>query len=188
MQRLLLAVLLCACHSKPDDMGGIDAPQMSDAPSTKDAPFTCMPVAPRPAAACLALDAAALTGDTPFGLLSVDVDYFGAGDCITISQATIGATGACGEKLAIQFSYPVSTDGARRRVTQSFDVDARVLFQPPGVAMQTDVANVHVEVVRWEEGQGVHDIDITVTISDARYALPPLRIAGTFCDWPYYLC
>ena len=47
---------------------------------------------------------------------------------------------------------------------------------------------VHVDVTTWQEGQDMHDIDITVTVTDAAYGLAPLRVQGTFCDWPYYLC
>jgi hypothetical protein len=42
--------------------------------------------------------------------------------------------------------------------------------------------------VTWQEGDGLHDIDITVTVLDVAYALPPVRIAGTFCDWASLLC
>jgi hypothetical protein len=155
-----------------------------------DAPYACMPVAPRaPADACLALDPAALRGGTPFGNLDVALDYFGAGDCITISQAHIHWTGACGEELALAFPYPVVTGIAGREVTHSFDTDARFDFQPPQMAPHDDTTTIHVEVVKWKEGQaGVHDIDITVSITDPLYTVAPVRVHGTFCDWPYYVC
>jgi hypothetical protein len=186
----LLFAFLAACdssdgptHTTPDASPAIDM-----AVGPKDAPFSCMPVVPGPPAACLALAPSTLQGATPFGDLDVGLDYFGAGDCITISHATIEWTGACGEKLQLSFSYPVVDTGSGREVTGSFDTDARFEFRPPAMAPRDEVTTVHVDVVKWKEGQGVHDIDITVTVTDTRYALAPFHVMGTFCDWPYYLC
>jgi hypothetical protein len=187
---LLAALLFGACDPAHPNEPAVDAAVAVDAETTKDAPFMCAPIAPRttPGPACLALTPGALQGDTPFGRLDVALDYFGAGDCITISQASIGWTGACGEQLRLTFSYPVTSDGAQRRVTQSFDADARFELTPPGMAMRHDTTAVHVDVTKWQEGNGTHDIDITVSVTDSKYAVAPWRVHGTFCDWPYYLC
>ena len=186
----MLAALLGACDSD-HDAARLDAPPTGvDAPIVvMDAPFACMPVAPvAPPAACLALAPSTLRGATPFGNLDVALDYFGAGDCITISAAHIQWTGACGEQLRVQFSYPVTSTANGRRVTTNFDTDARFEFKPPGLALHEHVTTIHVDVTQWQEGQGVHDIDITLTVTDPAYTLAPLHISGTFCDWPYYLC
>ncbi len=185
---LVLVVLVFAACGDDGDAAVPDA-RADGSAAVVDAPFSCMPVAPvAPGPACLALAPSQLHGTTPFGELDLALDNFGAGDCITISAAHVTWTGACGEQLTAQFSYPVVETGSGRRVSGSFDADARVEFRPPGMPAREDVVAVHVDVTTWQEGQDVHDIDITLTISDARYALPPLRIAGTFCDWPYYLC
>jgi hypothetical protein len=195
-----LAALLCACDSNDGNAVLADAPTTIDAPITiMDAPFACMPVAPAappasptptagPPAACLALAPSTLRGATPFGDLDLALDYFGAGDCITISGANIQWTGACGEQLRVQFSYPVTSTTSGRRVTTNFDTDARFEFKPPGMAPREHVTTIHVDVTQWQEGQAMHDIDITLTITDPAYALPPLHIIGTFCDWPFYVC
>jgi hypothetical protein len=185
----MLALAVLGACGDDDGVAQPDAPTV-DAPITvKDAPFSCMPVAPvAPPAACLALAPSTLQGKTPFGNVDVALDYFGAGDCITISHARISWTGTCGEKLAVGFSYPVTDTGSGRQVTGSFDTDARFEFQPPGLAPVEDVTTIHVDVTQWHEGQDMHDIDITVTVTGAGYMLQPLRISGTFCDWPYYLC
>jgi hypothetical protein len=187
---VLVAALLGACDSKDGNAPPPDAPATSDSSiAVKDAPFTCMPVAPAtPPAACLALAPSTLRGTTPFGDLDVTLDYFGAGDCITISGAHITWTGACGEQLNVLFSYPVHETGSGRYVTGSFDTDARFEFKPPGMTPREHLTTIHVDVTKWQEGQDVHDIDIMVTVTDAAYSLPPLHISGTFCDWPYYLC
>jgi hypothetical protein len=179
--------LLVACNS--DGAALSPDANRTDAAAISDTPFSCTPVAPRaPAAACLALDASSLRGATPFGAVDVALEYFGAGDCLTISAAHVAWRGACGETLRLQFSYPVVETGSGRRVTGSFDVDAWFDFQPPDAATRGDPAAIHVDVAQWQEGQGVHDIDITLTVTDAAYAIPPFRVHGTFCDWPYYLC
>ena len=193
MRALLLAALLCACDSGPDGptQQPPDAPVTFDAHQPMDAPFTCMTIAPRAALAeaCLALDPGSLQGATPFGNLDVALDYFGSGDCITKSQASIHWTGNCLEELSLGFSYPVVTGMNGREVNHSFDAQARFTFQPPGMAMRAATTMVHVDVVKWQEGQaGVHDIDITVTITDPLYSVMPIRVHGTFCDWPYYVC
>jgi hypothetical protein len=167
-----------------------DAPPLADAALADAEPFVCstgMPVAPA-GPACLALGLSPLQGRTPFGDLDLALAYFGAGDCLTISQATIGWVGACQEQLAVQFSYPVTTDGTRRRVVGAFDSDARVELRPLDDAPRTTVTKIHVDVTSWEEGMGVHTIDITVTFTDASFAVGPMHIQGTFCDWPFYLC
>jgi hypothetical protein len=187
---LLVALLLGACES-----GSGQGPNVVDASvdtGPADAPFQCAAAAHttrRSPATCLALEPSALQGTTPFGDLDVQLDYFGAGDCITISSATIAWRGACGETARLQFSYPVETgtDGARA-VTHGFDTDARFEFEPPGWAPRDVVTMIHVDVVRWHEGQGIHDIDITVTVLDPGFSVAPLQVRGTFCDWPYYLC
>ncbi|HEY5945401.1 MAG TPA: hypothetical protein VIV40_07915 [Kofleriaceae bacterium] len=194
MELILVLALVSACNGDDDGHAVVpDAATSADAQvSVMDAPFQCMPVAPRgreaPAAACLALAPSTLQGATPFGNLDVALDGFSAGDCITISAAHINWTGACGERLSVQFSYPVVDTGSGRRVTGSFDSTARFEFQPPGMAAREDVTMVHVDVTTWQEGQDVHDIDITVSVPDPAYALAPLRVSGTFCDWPYYVC
>jgi hypothetical protein len=179
------AVLLfvVACHGGSTPPPAIDAP-----PSIDAAPYQCTPARVQPADACLALAPGTLAGATPFGNLDVALVYFGAGDCITISQATILLRGACGEELRVSFSYPVASDGTARSVTTSFDRMAGIDFSAPGIASQRHVAPVRVDVTRWQEGQGMHDIDIMVTVNDPAYSLPPLRVQGTFCDWPYQLC
>src|SRR5689334_6078621 len=129
MRALVVALLAGACHSESHPIDPMVDALVADASvEPKDAPYTCTPLAPvehAPAADCLVLAPAPLQGTTPFGALDVAIDYFGAGDCLTISQATVHWTGACGEQLRLAFSYPVSTDGAARTVTQSFDTDAR---------------------------------------------------------------
>jgi hypothetical protein len=186
---ILALAVLGACGDDDGNAAPPDAPSVDASITVMDAPFICMPVAPiAPPAACLALAPSALRGSTPFGDLDVALESFSAGDCITISAAHINYTGACGEQLHIRFSYPVVDTGSGRRVTGSFDSDAHVEFRPPGMAPLDDVAKIHVDVTTWQEGQDMHDIDITVTITDAAYALSPLRVSGTFCDWPYYLC
>jgi hypothetical protein len=191
MRVLLPALLFGACDSAPPNQPVVDARvEVVDAATARDAPFTCVPIAPReaPGPACLALAPGTLQGDTPFGRLDVALDYFGAGDCVSISQASIAWTGACGEQLRLAFSYPVDASQTLRRVTQSFDRDATFFFTPPGMAMRQARTTIHVDVTKWQEGTGAHDIDITVSVTDSKFALAPMRIAGTFCDWPYYIC
>jgi hypothetical protein len=187
-----MIVALAACDADGNNAVP-DAPASvtHDADTTvRDAPYTCTPIAPRaPGPACLALAPAPLQGATPFGDLDLALTSFAAADCITISIATITWTGACGEQLIVQFSYPVhATESGKRRVTTSFDRDARFMFRPPGMAMREDVATVHVDVTTWQEGQDLHDLDITLTVTDPAYTLPPLRMAGTFCEWASLLC
>jgi hypothetical protein len=192
MRVLLPALLFGACDPAHTNEPAVDARVVVDTVAVQDAPFMCTPIAPRvaPGAACLALMPGSLQGDTPFGRLDVGLDYFGAGDCITISNATIGWTGSCGEQLRLTFGYPVTSDpdGTHRRVTQSFDADARFELTPPGMAMRVHTTMIHVAVTHWQEGTGTHDIDITVNVTDSKYAVAPWRVHGTFCDWPYYLC
>src|SRR5690606_10214611 len=116
-------------------------------------------------------------------------DDVGASDCVTISQATLSWLGACGEQLDVQFSYPVTQGATGREVTGSFDADARFTFRAPGLDAQTQGA-IRVDVVTWTEdaADGTHDIDITVTFVDDAFSLGPVRIHGTFCDWPLTLC
>ncbi|HEY5928192.1 MAG TPA: hypothetical protein VIV11_41175 [Kofleriaceae bacterium] len=189
----VIGVLLAGCDPDPDGSGvPPDASVVVDTfvPQPKDAPFMCVPIAPAhgPPPVCLALAPADLRGTTPFGNLDVALEYFGAGDCITISSATITWRGACGELLRVQFPYPVESTSAGRRVITSFDTDARFEFDPPDAAPREDVTMIHVEVVRWQEGQGTHDIDITVSVTDPAYTIAPLHVVGTFCDWAYLLC
>lgn len=156
-------------------------------------PYKCSPDAPAPApappAACLVLETGSIAGATPFGRLYAELEYFGAGDCITISQAVISLRGACDELVWLQFSYPVTSDStAKRRVETSFDATARFTLEPPGEARREQVTMIHVDVTQWQEGLDVHDIDIVVTVTDPLFSLSPLHVKGTFCDWPYYLC
>ena len=183
---LLLAALLGACDG---DAATPDAPSSDASTTVMDAPFTCTPVAPHgPPPACLALAPSTLRGATPFGNLDLAIDYFGAGDCITISAAHLHWTGACGEELRMRFSYPVTSGSEGRSVTGSFDRDAYVEFKAPGVSAFERVTQIHVDVALWQENTDTHDIDITITFADAAYAVGPLRVAGTFCDWDSLLC
>lgn len=184
----LLVIVLVGCHSEDGARAQLDAGSGGGADAREDAAGACVPPVPEPPAACLALGAAELRGATPFGALDLDLVHFGAGDCITISSATIRFTGACGETLLVQFPYPVTMTSDHRIVTTSFDTDARLWFQPAGAAASDTVARARVEVVHWREGETTHDIDISLTILDERFSVSPVRIQGTFCDWPYYLC
>ena len=184
-----MLVTLAACDSS-DGRVMPDAPQLADAALIDAEPFVCttgMPVVPA-GPACLALAPVTFEGATPFGDLDVALAYFGAGDCIDHATATIGWVGGCQEQLSVQFPYPVTTDGARRRVVGSFDVTARVELRPAGEAPRSTTTTVHVDVTSWEEGNGVHTIDITVAFTNGAFTVPPVHIQGTFCDWPYYLC
>ena len=96
-----------------------------------------------PGPLCPALQSETLVGDAPFGHLAVALDNFTAGDCITISQAVIAWGGTCLEQLTLSFPYPVTSDGTRRSVTQSFDTDARFDYRPPGWAPRSDVTTIH---------------------------------------------
>jgi hypothetical protein len=188
MVRLIgLVALLGACGDN-DDRGGLaaDAAAPFDSPPL-DAPYQCAPRAALPPA-CLALAPSTLQGATPFGPLELALDSFASGDCITISAAHIAWSGACGERLRVQFSYPATETGSGRVVTGSFDATARFEFQPPGMAHREHVTSLHVDVTLWREGPDQHDVDITLTVTDPAYSLPPVRISGTFCDWPFWLC
>ncbi len=182
---MLVVMWLAACADREPVEGAADA-----ALTGEDARFECVPAAPVIAGpTCLALGGADLTGTTPFGPLAVNLDYFGAGDCITISRATIHLRGACGEAVSLQFSYPVTSGSdARRRVETSFNATARFTLQPLEHAAREIVTMIHVEVAEWQEGDGTHDIDIVVTVTDPMFSLEPLHVKGTFCDWPYQLC
>jgi hypothetical protein len=184
-----ILVMLAACDSS-DGRVTPDAPQLADAAPIDVEPFSCtagMPVAPA-GPACLALAPATLQGGTPFGDLDEALAYVGAGDCIDHATATVQWVGACQEQLVLQFPYPVTTDGARRRVVGSFDVTARMELRPVDQAPRSTTTKVHVDVTSWEEGNGVHTIDITVAFTDGAFTVLPVHIQGTFCDWPYYLC
>jgi hypothetical protein len=182
--RWVVAMWLAACNSEDAIEVAADAAQTVPA----DSGFSCVPVAPAAGPTCLALGAATLAGTTPLGAVDVALDYFGAGDCITSSRATIGLLGACGEAVSLQFSYPVTFDGESRLVEASFDATARFTLEPQGEAPRDQTTTIHVEVTKWQEGQGVHELDVVVTVTDPTFALAPLHIAGTFCDWPFYLC
>lgn len=153
-------------------------------------PFMCTPVAPPPGGLCPLLPAEMFAGTTPFGTLDLELDYFGAGDCITISQATIGLLGSCGEELSIQFSYPVKSGSGGGRYVEAgpFDRDARFQLRPFGKPPADMTAPIHVEVTTWQEGASLHDIDIVVTFTGTGFSVPPLHVHGQFCDWPYLLC
>jgi hypothetical protein len=187
---------LVACNADDGRMQTIDAPPSNpqiDARLFQDASFVCQPIGPAsapPASPCLALTPTALRGPTPFGNLDVQLEHFGAGDCISHAQATVVWRGTCGEELVLRFPYPtsVNTTTGKRQVAQSFDNDARFEFRAPGFAASDDLSRVHVEVTTWQEGDSIHELDITVSILEDAYAVGPLRVAGTFCDWPYYVC
>lgn len=154
-----------------------------DAPlPAPDAPFECTPATEGPV--CLALAPARFSGSTPLGTLAADLAYAGAGDCITISQAVLSSVGACGEQVSLRFPYPVRSgaDG-KRYVASSFDTDATLQL-----STFEDVTTIHVDVVVWQEGEGAHDIDITVTFTEPGYTVTPIHVQGTFCDWAYWLC
>jgi hypothetical protein len=188
----VLALAACGDDDGPSGPGStLDAAAIVDAVRFKDAAYQCTPAAPPPPGpACLALDPSTLTGTTPLGTLDVDLVRFLAGDCVTISHAYIIWTGACGELARLHFSYPVTSDATGKRFVPagSFDTDASFELEPPGAAMVKDLTTIHVDVTKWQEGDGVHDIDITVTFTDESYSVPPHHVQGTFCDWPYYLC
>ncbi|HUS28801.1 MAG TPA: hypothetical protein VMZ53_09830 [Kofleriaceae bacterium] len=183
-----MLVMIAACDAADDGVMP-DAPSI-DAPLPDSDPFVCMTTARTAGPACLALTPSHLGGVTPFGNLDVDLAYVGAGDCISHSRATIQWIGACQEELVLQFPYPTMSDStAKRFVTGSFDptwatVELRAYGEPP----RRRDSSVHVDVTDWREGDGVHSIDITVTFTDPGFAIAPMHIAGTFCDWPYYLC
>jgi hypothetical protein len=187
---IVMLGLLAACGDDDSGSGmGFTGDAAIDAPRFLDAPFQCAPVVPATPPACLALDAATFQGTTPMGTLDADLDYFGAGDCITITRAYIRWTGACGETIGLGFSYPVhSAADNKRYVNTSFDTDARLELDPPDDSPVEDVTRIHVDVVTWQEGEGVHDIDITVSFTEAGYSVAPIHVKGTFCDWPYYVC
>ena len=104
-------------------------------------------------------------------------------------SATISWVGACQEQVVLQFPYPTTSDGMKRRVATSFDPSwVRFELRPFQEAARDVTTSIHVDVVNWQEGDGVHSIDITVSFTDPSFALPPLHIQGTFCDWPFYLC
>jgi hypothetical protein len=153
-----------------------------------DAPAACTQVARGPQPACMALQAAQLQGESPYGVLDLELGYFGAGDCVTIANATVLLHGACGEELTVRFPYPVVQEAGARRVPTSFDADAAFSLRVPGQASAQTTGAVHVEVRTWQEQADAHDIDVTLTITDAAFAVAPLHIQGTFCDWPYYIC
>jgi hypothetical protein len=186
-----MVVMIGACDARD---GGVvpDAPPIVDAPRPDAEPFICMATGDptiTPGPACLALAPVSLQGSTPFGELDVDLAYFAAGDCIDHAMATIAWIGACQEQVLLQFPYPTTSDGMKRRVATSFDPSsARFELRPFQEAARDVTTSIHVDVVNWQEGDGVHSIDITVSFTDPSFMLPPLHIAGTFCDWPYYVC
>lgn len=184
IRQVLVLMWLAACSAD----GTIEVAADAAPAQIADSHFVCMPVAPVAGPTCLALGPAALVGTTPLGTVDVALEYFGAGDCITISLATISLRGACGESVSLRFSYPVTSDGGTRRVVQSFDATARFAIQPQGEASVERVTMVHVDVAKWQEGQGTHEIDIVVTVTDPMFSVSPLHVQGTFCDWPYQLC
>ena len=74
-------------------------------------------------------------------------------------------------------------------MTGSFDPSwARFELCVPDETPREVMTTVHVDVTTWQEGDGVHTIDMTVTITDPAFTLPPLHVQGTFCDWPYFVC
>ena len=186
----VLMLVLGACESDRDTGATPDAPLADAATEPMDAPYVCLPVSQGPPPACLALGPADLQGSTPFGTLDVGLQAFGAGDCVTISSATISWRGACGEELTAQFPYPVTNSTSGRAVTTSFDTEARFTFEAPDAEPRVHVTTIHVDVALWQEHEstGTHDLDITMTVSDPAYAIGSIHVQGTFCDWPYYLC
>jgi hypothetical protein len=185
--RALLVIVLVGCGSTErghaPDAGSVDSEV------TRIDGASCNTADAAAAQACLALSPAALVGDTPFGAVDASLAYFGSGDCLTISHAVVSWRSACGDDLTLEFSYPVTMDGTKRHVPPgSFDRVASFAVQPPGGARHTDTTMVHVDVVTWQEGDGTHTVDITVSVTDPAYNLAPIHLEGTFCDWPYYLC
>lgn len=187
--RLLVLLVLVGCgsseRSHAPDAGPID----SD-PVTQIDGASCNTADAGVAQACLALDPAPLRGSTPFGAVDGALAYFGSGDCLTISHATISWRSACGDDLSLSFSYPVQADSTNKRhvAPGSFDQPATFAVQPPSGGYHYMTTMVHVDVVTWQEGDGIHTVDITVTVTDPAYNVAPIHIQGTFCDWPYYLC
>jgi hypothetical protein len=186
--RLLVLLVLVGCssteRSHAPDAGSIDSALTSidgASCSTADAGV---------AQACLSLAPTVLRGSTPFGVVDGALTYFGSGDCLTITHATIGWRSACGDELSLSFSYPVRADSNNKRHVDpgSYDAAATFAVEPPGGGYHYDTTMVHVDVVTWQEGDGLHTVDITVGVTDSRYGLAPVHIQGTFCDWPYYLC
>lgn len=163
--------------------------------STNDAPaYQCAPpfVAEPPGPpACLDLDLVSLEGTSPLGIHhEMYLQYVGAGDCITLSQATLTFVGACTETMTVQFSYPVTAGANNKRYVPpgGFDRMARVRFTAPDVPGAETTASVHVDVVQWQEGDGVHDIDISLSFTEPGWSIAPIRAKGSFCEWPYQLC
>jgi hypothetical protein len=165
---------------------GLDSAEALDAPVYQCRPPD--PIAPGPT--CLALETGGFTGTSPLGIHETYLANVFAGDCITISQASFVFTGACGELVRLQFSYPVMAGANSKRFIApgGFDRDARLELEALDRAIASTVAKVHVDVTSWQEGDGVHDIDITITFPDAGYAIAPVHVKGTFCDWAYHLC
>lgn len=186
--RWLVLLVLVGCSS-PERSHAPDAGPIDSAVTQIDG-ASCNTADAGVAQSCLSLAPTVLQGSTPFGVVDGALAYFGSGDCLTISQATISWRSACGDELSLSFSYPVkSGSDARRHVDPgSFEVAARFAVQPPGGGYHMDTTMVHVDVVTWQEGDGVHTIDITVSVLDPDYGLAPVHVQGTFCDWPYYLC
>lgn len=162
----------------PDAAGGT-----SDAAAGADANREGLP-------ACMALDPERLAGGSPFGALDLVVESFNAGDCITISQAVLRLRGGAGEELALHFSYPVAWQPGMegREVTGSFDVSASARFTPAGGATSSELAAMHVDVAKWQEQPEAHEVDVTLTLTDDAFDVNPVRVHGTFCDWPLHLC
>jgi len=188
----LVWVLLAFVIACDDTEGPIVAADASvDVTSSDASGYQCRPPDPvAPGPTCLALETGGLIGMSPLGNHETYVQYAGAGDCITISYATFSFTGACGETVRLQFAYPVmsGTNGKRFVAPGGFDREARFELEAPDLSPQNVVATVHVDVVEWQEGDGAHDIDITITFTDPDFAIAPVHVKGTFCDWPYLLC
>jgi hypothetical protein len=147
---------------------------------------------PDAAAICPALDLAPeeLRGDSPFGDLDLRVATFGVGDCIEVSRADLTLEGPAGDSLNVNFTYPVEVDNSGLRfVAMSFDAAAGFRYTPATGPDEEGTYMVHVDVASWQERAPIpHDIDITVTITDAAFAVEPLLVSGTFCKWVSLLC
>ncbi|MEM9074220.1 MAG: hypothetical protein AAGE52_37350 [Myxococcota bacterium] len=135
---------------------------------------------------CVASGIEEAAAPSPFG--SFTVDSFFTGDCITITGATVGGATETGERVTIEFGYPVETMGPEggRVVTGTFTREAR--FRSGG---ETRVVEVEVEVTRWIERRGDpegHEIDIAIRSEDPSLDGEAIVVRGRFCDWALLLC
>lgn len=141
--------------------------------------------------ACDAMQPASWSGETPWGTLDATVERFGAGDCITTSQATVTLGTAAGDALLVDFPYPVEATTAGRVVKGSFDEQANVSWQPVSGGKQSATAAVHVAVNVWAEHGGDpqgHEIDATLTFTDPAFGSAPISLVGRFCRWDHLVC